>query len=240
MRIKCTVMYDGGAYNGYQRQPGTKTIQGTIEEVLKQITNEEIIIYASGRTDALVNSRGQVFHFDTNIKMGDSNWKRAMNSLLPDDIYIKKVEFVSDDFHARFSMKSKEYRYYINTGEFDPFINRYSFNAYNLDINKMKEAISLFRGTHDFKGFAGDTSGKDTTRTIYDCGINVFDNQLEIFFIGNGFLKYMVRIMVGTIVEIGLGKKKPEIISEIFETNNRNLAGKTIDARGLFLYEVKY
>ena len=240
MRVKCICSYDGSSYNGYQRQPGTKTIQGTIEGVLKQITKKDIIIYSSGRTDAFVHAHGQVFHFDTDITMKESNWKRAMNSLLPDDIYIKEVEFVSDDFHSRFSLKKKEYRYYINYQEFNPFYDHFSTNAFNLDIEKMKEAINHFIGTHDFKGFAGDTKDKDTIRTIYEARINDLGKVLEITFIGNGFLKYMVRIMVGTLIEIGLGKKESSIIDLVFVSLNRNQAGKTAEAKGLFLYNVYY
>lgn len=240
MKIKCIVSYDGMNYNGYQRQPGTKTIQGTIEKVLSKITKQDIIIYSSGRTDALVNAVGQVFHFDTDIKMQEENWKKAMNSLLPDDIYIKNVEFVDDEFHARYSLKMKEYRYYINMGEYNPFYNHFSVNVYNLNISLMEQAIKKFIGHHDFKGFAGDTSFKTTDRTIFEASIKQMGDFLEIRFLGDGFLKYMVRILVGTLIEIGLEKKTIDIIDDVFRTNDRNLAGKTAPANGLFLYSVYY
>ena len=240
MRVKCIVSYDGSNYNGYQRQPGTKTIQGTIESVLNQMTKEDIIIYSSGRTDAFVHAKGQVFHFDTLVSIKPMNWKNGLNSLLPTDIRIRDVEFVEDDFHSRFSHDKKEYRYYIHTGQQNPFYDHFSTNIYNLDVNKMKEAIKLLEGMHDYKGFAGDTKNKDTVRTIYEASINTFDEFIEIKFIGNGFLKYMVRIMVGTLVDIGLGKKDITVINKIFETKDRNLAGKTIEAKGLFLYQVYY
>ncbi len=240
MRIKCICSYDGSNYLGYQRQPGSNTIQGTIEDVLKEITKEDVIIYSSGRTDQNVHARCQVFHFDTNLSIKESNIKKAMNSLLPNDIYIKECIVVDEDFHSRFSVCKKEYRYYINTGEYNPFYDRYCAHIYNLDIVKMNEAIKLFIGEHDFVGFSGAVNTKNTVRIIYEAEITKKDDFLIIRFVGNGFIKYSVRIMVGTLVEIGLGKKNYDSINEVFSTKNRNKAGKTIEAKGLFLHEVFY
>lgn len=144
MRIKVTLSYDGTNYYGYQHQPGKITVQDTFEEKLAVILKEHVKTVASGRTDGHVHALGQVLHFDTDIKMKESNWMRALNSLLPDDIRVKNVEFVDDDFHARFSVVKKEYRYYIKLGEYDLFKNNYSAYYEKLDVLKMKEAIKYF------------------------------------------------------------------------------------------------
>lgn len=240
MRLKAIVSYDGEKYNGYQRQPGTKTIQGTIEQVLSEIGKEPIIIYSSGRTDKGVHAVNQVFHFDTKLDIPLDGWKRGLNSLLPSDIHIKDISEVSSDFHARYSVKKKEYRYYIRTGEISPFYDHFSHYCYGLDVEVMKKAITLFIGTHDFDGFSGNTLEKNTIRTIYEAEIKQDGDTIEIRFLGNGFLKYMVRTLVGTLIDIGFHKKDIAIINQVFETKNRNLAGKTIEAKGLFLYKVYY
>ena len=240
MRIKVTISYDGTNYYGYQHQPGEANIQDTFEDALEIICKERIKTVASGRTDAHVHALGQVLHFDTDIKMRENNWMRALNSLLPLDIRVKKVEFVSDDFHARFSAIKKEYRYYIKLGEYDLFKNNYSAYYPKLDVDKMDLAIKLFIGEHDFISFSRYVDKKPTIKTIYEAKINKFDDMLEIVFIGNGFLKYMVRIMVGTLIDIGLGKKEVNDITKIFESKDRSKASKTASPNGLFLYNVWY
>ena len=240
MRIKVTLSYDGTNYYGYQHQPGKITVQDTFEEKLAVILKEHVKTVASGRTDGHVHALGQVLHFDTDIKMKENNWMRALNSLLPDDIRVKNVEFVNDDFHARFSVVKKEYRYYIKLGEYDLFKNNYSAYYEKLDVAKMKEAIKYFLGTHDFTSYSRYVDKKPTIRTIYKAEIIEKGDNLEIIFIGNGFLKYMVRIMVGTLIDVGLGKKSVEDVLTILEAKDRTKASKTASPNGLFLYKVYY
>ena len=236
-----TIAYDGTNYYGYQHQPGHITVQDTFEEALSIIVKEKIKTFASGRTDGHVHAIGQVLHFDTDILMKENNWMRALNSLLPDDIRVKKVEIVSDDFHARFSVLKKEYRYYIKLGEYDLFKNNYSTYYEKLDVEKMKEGIKYFLGTHDFTSYSRYVDKKPTIRTIYKAEIKELDDDmLELTFIGNGFLKYMVRIMVGTLIDVGLGRKSVEDIKRILELKDRTKASKTASPNGLFLYKVYY
>ena len=237
MRIKVTLTYDGTNYYGYQHQPGHITIQDTFEDALAIILKEKVKTVASGRTDAHVHALGQVLHFDT---MKEYNWMRALNSLLPEDIRVKRVEFVSDDFHARFSAIKKEYRYYIKLNEYDVFKNNYMAYYEKLDIDKMDEAIKYFIGEHDSISFSRYVDKKPTIKTIYEAKINRFDDYIEIVFVGNGFLKYMVRIMVGTLIDIGLGRKNPSDIEKIFEQKDRSKASKTASPNGLFLMNVYY
>ncbi|MCR5462775.1 MAG: tRNA pseudouridine(38-40) synthase TruA [bacterium] len=240
MRIKVTLSYDGTNYYGYQHQPGKITVQDTFEEKLSVILKEHTKTVASGRTDGHVHALGQVLHFDTSIKMKEANWMRALNSLLPDDIRVKNVEFVSDDFHARFSVVKKEYRYYITLGEYDLFKNNYSAYYEKLDVSKMKDATKYFLGTHDFTSYSRYVDKKPTIRTIYKAEIVEKEDGLEIIFIGNGFLKYMVRIMVGTLIDVGLGKKSATDVLKILDAKDRTKASKTASPNGLFLYKVYY
>ena len=240
MRIKATLAYDGTNYYGYQHQPGKITVQDTFEEALAIILKERVKTVASGRTDGHVHAYGQVLHFDTDIKMKESNWIRALNSLLPLDIRVKNVEFVDESFHARFSVVKKEYRYYIKLGEYDLFKNNYSAYYEKLDVSKMRQAINYFLGTHDFTSYSRYVDKKPTIRTIYKAEIIEKEDNLEIIFIGNGFLKYMVRIMVGTLIDVGLGKKSVEDVKAILELKDRTKASKTASPNGLFLYKVYY
>ena len=154
MRIKLTLAYDGTNYYGYQHQPGHITVQDTFEDALEVICKERIKTVASGRTDGHVHALGQVLHFDTEISMKENNWMRALNSLLPLDIRVKDVEFVSDDFHARFSAVKKEYRYYIKLGEYDLFKNNYTAYYKSLNVDEMDKTIKYFIGEHDFLSFS--------------------------------------------------------------------------------------
>lgn len=241
MRVKITLSYDGTNYYGYQHQPGHITVQDTFEEALEIISKEKVKTVASGRTDGHVHALGQVLHFDTDINMKENNWMRALNSLLPLDIRVKDVEFVSSDFHARFSAVKKEYRYYIKMGEYDLFKNNYTAYYPKLDVDEMDKAIKYFIGEHDFLSFSRYVDKKPTIKTIYEAKINRLpDDTLEIVFVGNGFLKYMVRIMVGTLIDIGLGKKKSEDINRIFSLKDRRESSKTASPNGLFLYKVCY
>ena len=242
VRYKAILSYDGYNYMGFQIQNDLPTIELEINKAMYKMLGKDIKIYPSGRTDRYVHAKAQVIHFDLDNYIEPNSLKRGINTFLPSDIYIKEVEEVDLDFHARFSAKSKEYRYYINTKEYDPFYARYSSYIYNLDVNKMKEAIRLFIGTHDFKGFASAQidERKDTIKTIFRAEIVEKDGFLEFIFEGNGFLKYQVRKMVGILINIGSNKAKKEDILEIFETKDTKINHMVADGCGLFLEKVNY
>ena len=207
-RYKCIVSYDGTKYMGFQIQDELPTIELKLKEAMYKMLKENIKIYPSGRTDRYVHAKGQVFHFDIDKDIPVNGIKNGINAFLPNDIYIVDVTMVDEEFHARFSAKAKEYRYYINKGEYNPLLANYAPNIKGLDINKMEEALKLLEGTHNFKGFASAQIDprKDTVKTIFEIKLNVRGDFLEFVFIGSGFLKYQIRRMMGLIVEIGRGK----------------------------------
>ena len=246
MRYLMTFSYDGSKYSGYQKQPKKKTIQSEIEKVLKKINSEQKVdIHASGRTDAGVHALNQKAHFDMDAKMSPDKLKYSINCLLPKDIYIKDIKEVNDDFHARFNVKAKEYVYKINMGEYNPIEKDYVYQ-YNkkLDAVEMERALKYLEGTHDFKSFTkADEEKNDFVRTIVQTTFirdlkNV--NSIQISFLGTGFLRYMVRNMVGTLIEIGEGKYKSEDIISILEAKDRRKAGITATPEGLYLKDVFY
>ena len=246
MKFFITFSYDGSSFNGYQKQPSKRTIQGEMEKVLKQINdNKKVDITASGRTDAGVHAINQKAHFSLNIDINTDKLKKALNSLLPKDIYVKQVENVSEEFHARFSAIGKEYIYKINMGEYNPIERNYIYQ-YNskLDVVEMERALKYLEGTHNFKTFTkSDEEKEDYVRTISQTSI-VRDskdvNQLTLTFVGTGFLRYMVRNMVGTLIEIGEGKRKSEDIIDMLKKEDRRVAGKTANPEGLYLRNVFY
>lgn len=241
-RYKCTISYDGHEYMGFQIQEDLKTIELEIKIALKKLLGEDIKIYPSGRTDRGVHAIAQVIHFDFDRLIPADGIKNGVNAFLPKDIYFKKVELVDLNFHARFSCKSKEYRYYINTGEYDPLRANYSTNITNLNLEIMKLAIKKFEGVHDFKGFASASidERKDTVKEIFLAEINVIGDYLEFVFIGTGFLKYQIRRMMGLIVEIGRGKESLEMIDLVFEKKDPSISHRSLDGCGLYLYKVNY
>ena len=246
MKFFITFSYDGSSFNGYQKQPSKRTVQGEMEKVLKQINdNKKVDITASGRTDAGVHAINQKAHFSLNIDINTDKLKKALNSLLPKDIYVKQVENVSEEFHARFSAIGKEYIYKINMGEYNPIDRNYIYQ-YNskLDVVEMERALKYLEGTHNFKTFTkSDEEKDDYVRTISQTSI-VRDskdvNQLTLTFVGTGFLRYMVRNMVGTLIEIGEGKRKSEDIIDMLKKEDRRVAGKTANPEGLYLRNVFY
>lgn len=246
MRFFITFSYDGSKYKGYQKQPKVKTIQNEIEKVLKTINNDEKVdISASGRTDAKVHALNQKAHFDMDIDISEEKLKNALNSLLPDDIYVKNVEEVSDVFHARFNVRAKEYIYKINMGEYDPIEKDYIYQ-YNkkLDVVAIERALKYLEGTHDFKSFTkSNDETDDFVRTIVQTKLirdvkNV--NKITLSFLGTGFLRYMVRNIVGTLIQIGEGKIKSEEIIDIINAKDRRKAGITANPEGLYLKDVFY
>ena len=247
MRYFMTFSYDGSRYKGYQKQPKQKTVQGEVEKALKTINgNKKVDIHASGRTDAGVHAYNQKAHFDLEMKhITPEKLKDGLNSLLPKDIYIKDIVVVDDDFLARYNVIAKEYIYIINMGEYSPIEKDY-VHQYNkkLDVVEIERALKYLEGTHNFKSFTkADEEREDYTRTIVKTNLirdmkNV--NKITISFLGTGFLRYQVRNMMGTLIEIGEGKRKSEDIIEILKQQDRRKAGKTASAEGLYLKDVLY
>ena len=241
--IKLTIEYDGKPYNGWQKQPNKPNIQGEIERAIYNITKEEVDLIGSGRTDAGVHALGQVANFKTNSNIPIEKLALAINSQLKNSIIIKKAEEVDERFHSRYNAKHKTYRYIINNSPCGTAIYRnleYCFPI-KLDVAKMQEAAKYFEGEHDFKAFkSSGTSAKNSVRTIYNASVKQKGEKIIIELTGNGFLYNMVRIISGTLLDVGLQKIKPEEIKNIIEEKDRQKAGKTLPAHGLYLVEVKY
>jgi len=242
--IKIVIEYDGKKFDGWQKQPNKLNIQGEIERAIEEITGEKVELYASGRTDAGVHSLGQV----ANFKLEKSSIEIekipiALNSKLKKNIVIKSAEEVEEEFHSRYSCKGKKYRYVINNSTHGSSIYRdleYHMPV-KLDVPEMKKAIRHFLGEHDLKAFkASGTSSKSSIREIYKAELIEDDERIVIELSGNGFLYNMVRIIAGTLVDVGLGKIKEVDISGIIESKDRTKAGKTLPAHGLYLVEVYY
>ena len=235
--------YDGTNYNGYQKQKGLNTVQGKMEDALKYINNHKDTKFSSsGRTDAFVHAYNQYGHADIDVNITEYKLKRALNSLLPDDIYVKSTKKVDDDFHSRYNVLKKEYIYKINMGEYNPIERNYVYQlGKQLNIDKMKEALNYLKGTHDFERLSSNEhKEKNTIRTIYDAKI-YFDNDILILsFTSNGFLKYMVRIMVGILIQIGLEKYEAIYIKNIIDGNVKTNYKKIAPAQGLYLFNVEY
>ena len=242
--IKLVIEYDGKDFNGWQKQPNKLNIQGSIENAISQITGEDVELNASGRTDAGVHALGQVANFKTNTDLSIEKFPIAINSKLKKSIRIISAEEVPDNFHSRLSCKRKTYRYVINNSVFSSAIyrNLETHVPQKLDVNKMKQAVKYFEGEHDFKAFkASGTSSKTSVRTIYKAEvISMPNNRIYIELTGNGFLYNMVRIIAGTLVDVGLGKINPEEIPDIILKGKRDRAGKTLPPNGLFLVNVEY
>ncbi len=228
---------------GWQKQPTKLNIQGEIERAIELITGEQVDLTASGRTDAGVHAIGQVANFKTNSNLPTEKFAIAINSKLKKSIRIQKAEEVEDRFHSRYNCKQKTYRYIINNGEQGSAIyrNLEYYVPIKLNIEDMKKAIKYFEGEHDFKGFkASGTSSKSSVRKIYKTNIIEEGERIGIELTGNGFLYNMVRIIAGTLVDVGLGKIKPEEITSIIESKDRTRAGKTLPPHALYLVKVEY
>lgn len=243
--VKMTLAYDGTRYHGFQIQKGTglMTIQEKLETALFTLTQEETAVTGSGRTDAGVHAEGQVINFLTKSSIPPERFPLAANSLLPPDIVVWKAEDVAPEFHARFDAKGKTYRYTIyNDRHLSPFWRFYAYHVpVQLDLEKMVQASGLFLGTHDFRGFcAKDTAVKDFVRTIFKCDVVKEGPLLSISIKGSGFLYNMVRIMVGTLLEVGQGKRDPQEIGVLLNERERKLSGATLPPQGLCLCEVEY
>ena len=241
--IKLMIEYDGKDFNGWQKQPTKLNIQGEIERAIQDITGEDVELNASGRTDAGVHALGQVANFKTNSSIPLDKIPIALNTKLKRSIRILSAEEVEEDFHSRYNCKKKTYRYVINNSKNGTAIYRnleYNF-LQKLNIEKMQEAAKFFEGEHDFKGFkASGTSSKSSIRIIYKAEVYKDEQKVIIELTGNGFLYNMVRIIAGTLIEVGVGKIDPKEISDIIKSGQRDRAGKTLPPNGLYLVKVEY
>ena len=243
MRFLLKFSYDGTNYSGFQSQPGLNTIEYQLEQALTKINNGvKTTICATGRTDKGVHALSQYAHTDLSISITEEKLKRALNSNLPDDIHIISTKIVPNDFHARYNVKGKEYKYYINLGEYNPLERNYVFQYnYKLDVESMKKAIKYFIGTHDYRAFVTENKDKENcVRTINRATIESKDDKLIITFHGNGFLRYQVRNMVGLLIRVGENKISPEAVEKILESKDRTKSGKTAKAVGPYLTSVEY
>jgi tRNA pseudouridine38-40 synthase len=243
-RYKSIISYDGSGFSGYQVQPNKRTVQSVLESVLtKMHKGETVKVSGSGRTDAGVHAKGQVIHFDSPLMIPEDKWEKALNSLLPEDISVSSVVSVDESFHARFHALGKEYRYVLHlSSQRDPFQRKFAYHyPYRLNLDAMEQASKFFLGTHDFTSFcAAKTEVEDKVRTIESIDFTRVDELLTIRFVGNGFLYNMVRILVGTLLEVGSGERSPEDIPIILAHKDRRVSGKTAPAHGLYLWEVFY
>lgn len=246
MRYFITFSYDGTKFNGYQKQPRVRTVQGELEKALKQINDsKEVSVSATGRTDAGVHALNQKAHFDLDKEFDLDKLKQGINSLLPEDIYIKKIEKVPDNFHARFDAIGKEYVYIINMGEYNPLERNYVYqHCKKLDIVEMERALKYFEGTQNYKSFTKtDEEKEDYIRTISQTSLTRDSkdiNKIYLTFVGTGFLRYMVRNIVGLLIEVGEGKRRSEEVISILKAEDRTKAGKTANPEGLYLKNVFY
>ena len=242
--FKITIEYDGGAYHGWQRQASGRTIQGEIENALATMTGNRVSVTASGRTDAGVHALRQTANFKCTTSLSPEVFFNGLNSLLQKDIVITSCESVPNKFHARYDVKSKTYLYRILNRPIPAAINRqYSWHIRKkLDLDAMQNALRCIIGRHDFKAFEGSGSPRtDSIRCIITADLKRTDDEYLVLTLeGDGFLKFMVRNIVGTLVDVGLGKLTPAEFELILASKNRDLAGITAPAHGLFLVDVKY
>lgn len=242
--FKIVIQYDGTRYKGWQAQNGTaNTIQGKIEAVLTELAGHPVEITGSGRTDAGVHARGQVANFCMEEHFTEEEILDYLNHYLPEDIAVTAIEKVDDRFHSRYQAVEKTYLYRIYCGKIPNVFERKYIYSYGktLDTEQMKKAAGLLTGTYDFASFCGNKKmKKSTVRTIYEIRIEEKNEEIDIYYRGNGFLQNMVRILTGTLIEIGDGRRSPEEVCDILESRNREHAGYTAPACGLTLLEVKY
>jgi tRNA pseudouridine38-40 synthase len=241
--IKLTIEYEGTAYAGWQRQLNHNTIQAVLEDALFKITQQHIQTVGAGRTDSGVHALGQVVSFQSEKDLEEAQWASALNSTLPKDITVLSSERVPDDFHARFSARGKIYEYRMALQPSRPALDRYRawYFPYQLDTDAMRQALSEFSGIHDFTSFRGQRSQTlNPICTLTHLSLHIESPSLTIHIEGDRFLKQMVRAMVGTLVEVGQGKRSPNTMQNILQAKNRQSAGRTAPSHGLYLVQVLY
>jgi tRNA pseudouridine38-40 synthase len=243
MRYLIRFSYDGTNFYGYEKQPNKRSVEEELEKAVNFINNKkETKVTASGRTDKGVHALDQTASFTLDVDITLYKLKSALNSLLPEDIHVNKVEIVNEDFHSRYMVKKKTYKYIINMGEYNPLERNYVLELNRkLDVEKMKIAIKDFIGKHNFENFTSPEAKKDNyEREILDASITCEGEKLIIRFSGTGFMKYQVRNMVGTLIKIGSNKLDENIIQKILIDNNYRKFVYTAKAHGLYLEKVQY
>lgn len=244
MNVKLTIQYDGTRYDGWQRQGNTdNTLQGRLEGVLSRMMGKPVEIQGAGRTDAGVHARGQVASVHLPEGYTPQEVQNYLNRYLPEDVAVVEVVEVGERFHARLSATGKEYRYHIRMGSVpNVFARKYQYRVEEpLDIPAMERAAGYLTGKHDFRSFCGNRRfKKSTVREVFHIGVEVCGSDLTLIYRGDGFLYNMVRILTGTLLEVGLGQRTPESMVDILEAKERTAAGKTAPAQGLVLQEVYY
>ena len=242
-RFKLIVAYDGTNYNGFAKQPNATTIQGTLDVAIAKIVQHEVRTLGAGRTDRGVHAFAQCCVFDSDTKIPADRLAKAINSQLPADISVKSVEEVSEDFHPRFGAKRKTYRYQILNAKIrDPFLYKYALlYPYELDVERMQEAANEMIGEHNFACFcAAGSTVKDTVRIIYSIDVKKEGDLVSIDVCGNGFLYNMVRIIIGTLLDVNENKMTKDSIKTIIESKKRELAGPTVPPQGLTMLNIVY
>jgi tRNA pseudouridine38-40 synthase len=240
MRYLISISYDGSKFQGFQRLKNNESVQGLIEKALTKINKEQVIIKGAGRTDRGVHALNQKAHFDLNINITPDNLKKAINSLVKPYIYITDCKIVDDNFHARFLVKEKTYIYKINLGDYNPLLNNYvNQENSNLDINLMKKASKEFLGIHNFKNFvSGERENYEAI--IYSIKFKKKNNILEIEFKGKSFYRYMVRNLVGALIEVGKHKIDIEMLKNMLIDYENKIQLPTAPSCGLYLFDIKY
>lgn len=241
--IKLILEYDGAPYHGWQIQPRLTTVQGTVENALRRLTGKPVRITGAGRTDAGVHAFGQVAHFAPPVLFDSTTWTRGLNALLPDDIAVRSAEEVPSSFHARFSAKKKTYAYFIyNHPRRSPLHRRTAWHVFQpLDLSKMRKASRLLIGRRDFTSLcAAAGEAEDRIVDLEKIDLRKEGDRIRITFQAPRFLQYMVRNLVGLLVEVGRGRRTASEVPEILEGRDRRLAGPTAPPQGLFLMRIDY
>jgi len=241
--IKLTLEYEGTRYHGWQIQPNAVTLQQTLEECLSRIAKAPIRTVAASRTDAGVHARGQVVHFRTESRMSPQQWQRALNACLPRDMAVVRAEAVDPAFHARYSARGKVYSYTLLNRPYPSALRRNVvwFYPHPLDLHAMQEGARFLEGRHDFSAFrAASSTASHAVRQVWEVRVERHGDEIRFRLAADGFLQFMARSMVGTLVEVGRGKLAPEDVRAILESRDRGRAGPTAPAQGLCLEEVWY
>jgi tRNA pseudouridine38-40 synthase len=243
MRYQVLLSYNGTNYAGWQIQPKILSIQQILQDILSVMHRHPMLIVGSGRTDAGVHALAQSFHFDSDMRLDDETWVRALNSQLPKDITVRAVHQVPETFHARFSVISKRYDYLVNTGVYDPlhYNLQYQLNR-PLDIEAMRQAAQRLTGTHDYASFCANSFEEipNQIRTVSHIEIQTENDLVRFILEGNGFLRYMVRMLVANLIDVGLHRKTPDELSAILDKRDKTATSSIVPACGLYLVRVDY
>lgn len=242
-RVLLKIGYDGTAYHGWQVQPNGVTVQSTLQDAFLKMLGERVAVTGCSRTDAGVHAKEFCCHIDCDDKLPETAFVRGLSAFLPSDIAVLSAKEVAPDFHARYAAKGKTYKYRIlNSNIKDPFLSRYTWQIERkLDVDKMNEFCQKIVGTHNFYAFSSSgRTVKDTIRTVSECFVEKNGDIVSLSITANGFLYNMVRIIVGTAVEVSDGRINPESVEEIFSSKDRDKAGITAPPQGLFLEKIYY